>query len=234
MSLQGKYYDPQTWGSAVSSSYEFDWFWDIWSWGGGDQYGTGPIPMPGPSPSPVISEVPDTWEEYEAQYPEYFEPILETRPGRVPDPYPQDILGDPYDETGSAEEDDEVAHTWWHGLGSQIISGVFGQGDWGAGVAPVTNIGFAPGPTVGPSTPANQAATAAAMQGDCGGMAWSGGVPPKGYKVVNYCGQGVLRKIRRRRRRRMLTASDASDLATIVGIVGKGQMASAMINRTRS
>jgi len=62
-------------------------------------------------------------------------------------------------------------------------------------------------------------------------MAWSGGTPPKGYKVVNYCGRGVLRKVRRRRRRRLLTASDSRDIATIVGLVGKGQMASALINR---
>jgi len=66
---------------------------------------------------------------------------------------------------------------------------------------------------------------------DCDGMAWSGGTPPKGYKVVNYCGRGVLRKVRRRRRRRLLTASDSRDIATIVGLVGKGQMASALINR---
>ncbi len=65
----------------------------------------------------------------------------------------------------------------------------------------------------------------------CDGMAWGGGTPPKGYKVVNYCGRGVLRKIRRRRRRRILSASDAADIATIVGLVGKGQMASALINR---
>ncbi len=65
----------------------------------------------------------------------------------------------------------------------------------------------------------------------CDGMEWTGGTPPKGYKVVNYCGRGVLRKIRRRRRRRLLTASDKADIAAIVGLVGKGQMASSLITR---
>ncbi len=121
----------------------------------------------------------------------------------------------------------------WTDWGQDLIGGVIG--DWLNPDPPAAyNPPDAFAPTVpGPSTPANQNATAAAMAG-CDGVAWTGGVPPKGYKVVNYCGQGVLRKIRRRRRRRMLTASDASDLATIVGIVGKGQMASSMINRTRS
>jgi len=231
VSLQGKYYDPQTWGSAVSSTTEWDWF-NPWSWGWfeGDRYGTGPIPMP----TPVISEIPRTWEELEEVLPEVFEPILETRPGRTPDPYPQDILGDPYDESGSVEEDDEVAHTWGH-LARGFIGDVFGS----EGDAPLP-IGFAPVTPARPqldfTTPTvrNPATPVATMAEGCDGLVWSGGVPPKGYKVVNYCGKGVLRKIRRRRRRRMLTASDASDLATIVGIVGKGQMASSMINRTRS
>ncbi len=65
----------------------------------------------------------------------------------------------------------------------------------------------------------------------CEGMVWTGAAPPKGYKVVNWCGQGVLRKVRRRRRRRLLTASDKADIAAIVGLVGKGQMASSLITR---
>jgi len=138
----------------------------------------------------------------------------------------RDIGVVPQDSNG----DDDVTHTWGHLIlesAGTLIGGWIGD----------------PSPTVynppsafssgvpGPSTPANQAATAVAMQTGCDGMAWSGGTPPKGYKVVNHCGVGVLRKVRRRRRRRMLTASDASDLATIVGIVGKGQMAAQMINR---
>ncbi len=67
--------------------------------------------------------------------------------------------------------------------------------------------------------------------GDCDGMTWAGGAPPKGYKVVrDSCGNGVLRKVRRRRRRRMLTSGDKDDIASIVSMVGKGQMAAALIN----
>ncbi len=203
-------------------SSEFDWWWDraVEVVMGGDGYKPGePIPMPRGIPVPdVISEEPQTWDELEELHPELFEPILETRPGHVADSYPQDVAE-------SEHEDDEVAHTWSH-WGRELVS------DW---LNPAPTVYNPPDPfsnTPGPSTPANQTATAAAMSG-CDGQVWNGGVPPKGYKVVNYCGQGVLRKIRRRRRRRMLTASDASDLATIVGIVGKGQMASSMINRTR-
>ncbi len=74
---------------------------------------------------------------------------------------------------------------------------------------------------------------AAQYSADCGEIPWGGGTPPKGFKVVNWCGRGVLRKIRRKRRPRILSGSDASDIATIVGLVGKGQMASALINRSR-
>ncbi len=117
-----------------------------------------------------------------------------------------------------------MAHDWGH-LVRQGIGGVLGISD------PGPNMALPPPVDVGPQVlnPANPQNILS-----CEGMTWSGGTPPKGMKVVNHCGVGVLRKIRRRRRRRMLTASDAADLATIVGIVGKGQMASSMINRTRS
>lgn len=119
-----------------------------------------------------------------------------------------------------------MAHDWGHLL-RQGVGALTGISDVGAS--------FLPGP--GAQTPAQTQAwlgapvAGAAVADGCDGMAWSGGTPPKGYKVVNYCGQGVLRKIRRRRRRRILSASDAADIATIVGLVGKGQMASALINR---
>ncbi len=225
MSLRGKFYDPL--GSITSiwgGSTEFEWFWGhaasvIW---GTDAFGTGPIPMPSPRVPEAISEVPQTWEELEDLHPELFEPILETRPGRVADSYPQDVSSEVHDD-----DDTEVTSHTWGGLARGLI------GDYVGGLINPTT-GLAPPQDrdafLGPSTPGNQAATAAAMTG-CDGMAWSGGTPPKGYKVVNHCGMGVLRKVRRRRRRRMLTASDASDLATIVGIVGKGQMAAQMINR---
>ncbi len=66
----------------------------------------------------------------------------------------------------------------------------------------------------------------------CEGMIWSGGVPPKGFKVVNSCGVGVLRKVRRRRRRRMLTASDKADISYIVATTGKGQLAASLIHKS--
>ncbi len=213
----------RTWQTGGYYFPEGEPFNDIWDWISGfpvfEIFSPVYLPDPGPRVPDVISEVPQTWEDLEREMPDLFEPILETRPGRVPDPYPQDVSDD------DVPEDDEVAHTWGH-IARDFLSGIINP--------PATTIYdppsmFAPGAGVAP------AVAGAVSSGDgCDGMAWSGGTPPKGYKVVNHCGVGVLRKIRRRRRRRMLTASDASDLATIVGIVGKGQMASSMINRTRS
>ncbi len=170
-----------------------------------------------------ISEVAQTWEELEELEPELFEPILETRPGRVADSYPQDVAD-------TVKPENDLASTWgdWFFETATGVIGDYINPQQPAGI----NI-MSPGATY-PSTPENQAATAAAMaQGDCDGMTWAGGAPPKGYKVVrDSCGNGVLRKVRRRRRRRMLSASDKSDIAAIVSMVGKGQMASALINRS--
>lgn len=230
MSLTGDKYDPYNPWYSVGN--EFGWHWDF---GGvisgilqGDQYGPGPVPHPQPVilQNGAISEVPQTWEEAAETNPEWFEPILETRPGHVADSYPQDVP-----DSQLPDDEEDMTHTWGHlalETATTIVGGWLGGGD---DPTTVYNPPSAFAPTMGPSTPANQAATAVAMQTGCDGMAWSGGTPPKGYKVVNHCGVGVLRKVRRRRRRRMLTASDASDLATIVGIVGKGQMAAQMINR---
>jgi len=204
---------------------------------GWNPFPSGPYFPARPRVPDVISEIPDTWEEYEEQFPEAFEPILETRPGRVPDPWPGSeadtgvdprvILGDPY-AVDTAEQDDEeqpMAHDWGH-LIRQGIGGIFGLGgDDGGGQQ------FAPLPPPVLQGGVGLGLGTQVAGGDCDGMAWSGGTPPKGYKVVNYCGKGVLRKVRRRRRRRLLTASDSRDIATIVGLVGKGQMASALINR---
>ncbi len=183
---------------------------------------------PSPIP-PVISEIPTEWPEWS------LEPILETRPGQIPDPYPGSeaagtvdpsaIIG-PYQGADTSEQQEEgqvVAHDWGH-LARQFIGGVMGD-NGGAGDAYAPLPPTMPGGTLNPVLPSPMAGA------DCDGMAWSGGTPPKGYKVVNYCGRGVLRKVRRRRRRRLLTASDSRDIATIVGLVGKGQMASALINR---
>jgi len=132
-----------------------------------------------------------------------------------------------------------VAHDWGH-LGRELLGGIIGQ----AVGAPVA---MAPPTFFGPAAPAAAGASVLdVLVGDtngvavangcapttCDGMAWGGSPPPKGYKVVNYCGVATLRKIRRRRRRRMLSVSDKNDIASIVSMVGKGQMASALINRT--
>lgn len=178
-------------------------------------------------PEPVvISEIPQTWEALEELDPELFEPILETRPGRTPDPYPQTVaLPPPEQLPAEPDEEEPMAHDWGHLIRQ--------------GIGELTGIGqAAPQALVGPGaqTPAATEAwltgtTAVSTGGDCDGMAWSGGTPPKGYKVVNYCGKGVLRKVRRRRKPRMLTRSDSQDVATIIGLVGKGQLASVLMNR---
>ncbi len=225
MALTGSKRD---WLAAYPGTMEFDWFWGtLEGLIAGDQYGTGPIPMPGPIHVPdAISEEPQTWEELEEEMPELFEPILETRPGHVADSYPQDVS----EEVTQAQDDQDVSQHTWGDWFFNTATGLIGDF---INPADPMNINDPGTGAVGPSTPENQHATAAAMAtGDCDGMTWSGGAPPKGYKVVNSCGVGVLRKVRRRRRRRMLSASDKSDIAAIVSMVGKGQMASALINRS--
>ncbi len=121
-----------------------------------------------------------------------------------------------------------MAHDWGH-LAREFLGGIGSQylGQQAAGYANTQGAAeLLPG-----STAAQLATIAATTPDGCDGMAWSGGTPPKGYKVVNYCGQGVLRKVRRRRKPRMLTRSDSQDVATIIGLVGKGQLASILMNR---
>ncbi len=117
-----------------------------------------------------------------------------------------------------------MAHDWGH-LAREFLGDLVGVSDPTGQANGFVSGGPPPGATILDQTGSRSTGAA------CDGMAWTGGVPPKGYKVVNYCGQGVLRKIRRRRRRRMLTASDAKDIASIVGMVGKGQMAASLIAR---
>ncbi len=133
------------------------------------------------------------------------------------------------------EEGEVVAHDWGH-LGRQFLGEIAGQA-FGPPVAyaPPATFGGPMGPAVAGASVMEVLTgdtSAAATAEGCDGMVWAGGAPPKGYKVVNHCGQGVLRKIRRRRRRRMLTVSDKNDIAAIVSMVGKGAMASTLINRT--
>ncbi len=189
-----------------------------------------------------ISEVPQTWEELEELDPELFEPILETRPGLPPDAYP----GSPAATGGTVvalpppeqlpdqpdDEENEMSHDWGH-LAREFLGGV-GSQILGQNAASYANTqGSA---ELLPGSTAAQLATIAATGGGgvgdgCDGMVWSGGVPPKGYKVVNSCGVGVLRKVRRRRRKRMLTVSDKNDIASIISMVGKGQLAATLMNR---
>ncbi len=222
------------WLSAYPGTIEFEGVWGFIEglFIEGDQYGTGPIPMPAPrAPVPVvISEVPETWEALEKLDPELFEPILETRPGRVADSYPQDVSG-----TSTTAQDDvvetNVAVTWTE-WGMDLAGSLIGNLIDDGGAQTAAPMSFAPmGVPTAPAIPGPVAAVSTAAMNGCDGMAWSGGVPPKGYKVVNHCGVGVLRKVRRRRRRRMLTASDAADIAAIVALVGKGAMAGQLINR---
>ncbi len=176
----------------------------------------------------VISEIPQTAEELQAEQ-RRLEAITQQEPfvpmGTVVlEGFDPGVVIGNVSGPDTAQQDELMAHDWGH-FARQVggsLFGLSGQQDFSQGVGTVY------------ATPDQAPPAAASTAAGCDGMAWSGGTPPKGFKVVNYCGQGVLRKVRRRRRRRMLTASDASDLATIVGIVGKGQMASSMINRTRS
>ncbi len=222
MALIEVYDSKHTFAERSSGSWGDAWpeiFGTIWN-----QMG---FPMPPRNVRPIvvpdaIGEIAQTWEELEQAEPELFEPILETRPGRVADSYPQDVPDD------IQPEDDEVAHTWGH-LARDFVS------DW-LNPAPSGGSGpFVPNALV-PTQPnvVNVGGGGGGGNG-CDGMAWAGGAPPKGYKVVrDSCGNGVLRKVRRRRRRRMLTAGDKTDIASIVSMVGKGQLAASLINRSAS
>jgi len=125
-----------------------------------------------------------------------------------------------------------MAHDWGHvfreataGLIQPLFGGGGAQGDFGVtGLPTSTDLGNGAGvvsPVVGGLGPES-----------CEGMIWTGGAPPKGYKVVNWCGKGVLRKVRRRRRKRILTASDKADISYIISTAGKGQLAASLIHKS--
>jgi len=160
-------------------------------------------------------------------------------PQRLPDytptwvpPPTRDIIDSAPAPTG---EEEIVAHDWGH-LGRQLIGGwLGGGGDGGGDFDYGGQIGGAAGANgqTGMMTEAPGAAVAGGLGPEsCEGMIWTGGVPPKGYKVVHFCGKGVLRKVRRRRRRRLLTASDKADISYIVATTGKGQLAASLIHRS--
>ncbi len=125
-----------------------------------------------------------------------------------------------------------MAHDWGH-VFRQAAAGFIG-GIMTPDVPPIY------GGVIGPNTmadpgevgPVERVITGGLGAESCEGMVWSGGAPPKGYKVVNSCGVGVLRKVRRRRRRRLLTASDKADISYIVATTGKGQLAASLIHRS--
>ncbi len=121
-----------------------------------------------------------------------------------------------------------MAHDWGHLL-RQTASAIFTPD-------PMNILGFAdaPAPTAPVAAPpaAQVPVTGGLGPESCEGMVWQGGTPPKGYKVVNWCGQGVLRRVRRRRRRRILTASDKADISYIISTAGKGQLAASLIHKS--
>ena len=124
-----------------------------------------------------------------------------------------------------------MAHDWGHLLRTGIGSFFPGGGGFGGG----GSTGIVPG-FVDPIQAAPVAAVPSISGGlgpeACEGMIWTGAAPPPGYKVVNWCGKGVLRKVRRRRRRRILTASDKADISYIISTAGKGQLAASLIHKS--
>ncbi len=131
-------------------------------------------------------------------------------------------------------EDLEMAHDWGH-LGRELLGGWLGGGasDFDYGGQRGGGAGGDVPLDVGMATEAPNGAIAGGLgPASCEGMIWKGGVPPKGFKVVNWCGQGVLRRVRRRRRRRILTASDKADISYIISTAGKGQLAASLIHKS--
>ncbi len=125
-----------------------------------------------------------------------------------------------------------MAHDWGHlfrEITAGVVPGLFGGGgassDFGVPNYPTSD-------TLGNGAVATVPVTGGLGPEACEGMIWTGGAPPKGYKVVNWCGKGVLRKVRRRRRRRILTASDKADISYIISTAGKGQLAASLIHKS--
>lgn len=242
MALTGSKRD---WMSIWSGTSEFDWFWEtIEGLIVGDQYGTGPIPMPSPVYVPdTISEQPRSMEELKREQRELEEIIRQQDHGSGDLPpidediwgpiirttVPDVVIGDPTDTSTRQQEDDDMAHDWGHLIRGGIQSIFFDDPAPPINSAP--GMGFSQQAGAGPVSGGAGGAAGGGGGGDCDGMAWSGGTPPKGYKVVNSCGVGMLRKVRRRRRRRMLTVSDKNDIAAIISMVGKGQLAATLMNR---
>ena len=210
--------------------------WDVWSHRGSRPSPSSVFGIPSPVPAPtlpvVIGEIPDTLDDLEREQRE-LEAIINERPFVPIGSVVLDesvIVGDPSDigvarqEQLDKTEDDDVAHDWGHLIrqGVGALTGITDPAPAGGNFVPNAFV---------PTQPNVVTGAPGGNGGDCDGMMWAGGAPPKGYKVVrDSCGNGVLRKVRRRRRRRMLTSGDKDDIASIVSMVGKGQMAAALIN----
>ncbi len=242
MSLLDRW-DPLDSITSIWGSSEFDWF--IF---GADVFGSifGPPeqaprgsrgtyrPTPGPSLPAVIGEIPSDLEVLQREQRALEQQIADDPyydfPGEPAVLDASILTGDPYDIGVVPQndlEEEEMAHDWGH-LIRQGASAVFGLGDNGAAAGNFVPNAFVPNQ---PNVISGGGAGGNGNGNDCDGMSWAGGAPPKGYKVVrDNCGNGVLRKVRRRRRRRMLTSGDKDDIASIVSMVGKGQMAAALIN----
>ncbi len=165
--------------------------------------------LPGTTPRGAISktgDVPETWEELEELIPEIFEPILETRPGRRPDPYPgSDAAAAVIDPTpaspGSVDDDDfteaeDMAHSWLH-LGSDILA---------AYTSPTAGVAAAPMGFAGPAR-----------------VPGAGAVPGFTYGTDN----GIPCK-RRRRRRALLTEGDFNSLMRIATLPNNANVRTAL------
>jgi len=125
-----------------------------------------------------------------------------------------------------------MAHDWGH-VFRQATGGLVGELFGGGGAtAPFAAPNLPTSTELGNGTTTNVPVSGGLGAGACDGMVWQGGTPPKGYKVVNWCGMGVLRKVRRRRRRRILTASDKADISYIISTAGKGQLAASLIHKS--
>ncbi len=165
--------------------------------------------------------------------PVYTEPTDDRSRGPVvviPRPPPPPVVIQQQHDLDQPPEQEEDMAIDWGGILTGAIGGAFGLETPGFNPSyflDQTTVERPQAPVAVPTAGSGAAVSA----GSCDGMAWTGGTPPKGYKVVNYCGQGVLRKVRRRRRRRLLTCSDKADIAAVVGMVGKGQLASSIISR---
>ena len=125
-----------------------------------------------------------------------------------------------------------MAHDWGHLLRQGVGSFFNGGGGFGGGGAQGFFDPSTPLPTTTELGPPEVAVVGGLGPEACEGMIWTGAAPPKGYKVVNWCGKGVLRKVRRRRRRRILTASDKADISYIISTAGKGQLAASLIHKS--